>query len=124
MDGSELAEWMVANQLNKLEASEALGIARNTLDRYLKGGAPRTIELACAALSDQRDLLVTKQRSNDDFSGHELLHMASVMSDVFDRHILDHAATKADAALSEAATSISDSIAAFYQQCAAKSVDG
>jgi transcriptional regulator with XRE-family HTH domain len=51
MTPSTLSAWMTRLGYNKLEAAEALGIARTTLDRYLSGRTiPRVVALACYAL--------------------------------------------------------------------------
>lgn len=52
MTPSTLSAWMTRLGYNKVEAAEALGIARTTLDRYLndKTAIPRYIALACLAL--------------------------------------------------------------------------
>lgn len=51
MSPRSLARWMEALDLNKVEASASLGIARSTLDRYLTGETPipLLVSLACAA---------------------------------------------------------------------------
>jgi transcriptional regulator with XRE-family HTH domain len=52
MTPSTLSAWMTRLGYNKVEAAEALGIARTTLDRYLSGrtAIPRVVELACHAV--------------------------------------------------------------------------
>lgn len=54
MKPASLAAWMRRLDLNKVQASEKLGVARTTLDRYLSGETeiPRYVALACAALSE------------------------------------------------------------------------
>ena len=53
MTPATLTEWMARLGYNKSGAADALGIARNTLDGYLQGKqpVPKTVALACAALS-------------------------------------------------------------------------
>jgi transcriptional regulator with XRE-family HTH domain len=60
MTPSTLSAWMTRLGYNKVEAAEALGIARTTLDRYLSGrtAIPRYIALACAAILEGADFRV------------------------------------------------------------------
>lgn len=51
------------------------------------------------------------------FSQHEALHTAYLMSDFFDRHLLDQTFVQADPELKAAAENISDALGEFYQQC-------
>jgi hypothetical protein len=53
----------------------------------------------------------------DAFSGHEVLHVASIASDFFDRHLLEHRFVKAHPELGAAAERISDALGEFYQLC-------
>lgn len=55
MTPSTLSAWMTRLGYNKLEAAEALGIARTTLDRYLSGrtAIPKVVELACHTVWDR-----------------------------------------------------------------------
>ncbi len=50
MTGADLIRWRAVMGLNKVEGAKALGLSRNTLQRYEVEGAPRYIALACAAL--------------------------------------------------------------------------
>lgn len=53
MTPQTLTAWMRRLGYNKVQAAEALGIARTTLDRHLADEVriPRYIALACAALA-------------------------------------------------------------------------
>ena len=52
MTPTDLAAWMHRLHLNKMQAANALGIARSTLDRYLSDSKPipKLVELACRTL--------------------------------------------------------------------------
>ncbi len=54
MTPETLTAWMIRLGYNKVEAAEALGIARTTLDRYLSGrtAIPKVVELACKTLEN------------------------------------------------------------------------
>lgn len=52
----------------------------------------------------------------DAMSGHEVMHMASVMADMFERHLLDHRFVQQNPVLKEQAEAIGDMLGAFYQQ--------
>ena len=49
------------------------------------------------------------------FGLHEALHMAHVMSSLFDRELLDHPAIQSDKDLKARAEEISSGLADFYQ---------
>ena len=51
MTEGNLKLFMAAQGWNKVTTARELGITRETLDKYLAKGAPRTIGLACAALA-------------------------------------------------------------------------
>ncbi len=53
MTAESLTAWRKRLGLNKLRAAIALGIGRNTIDRYERGEypIPLTVALACAALA-------------------------------------------------------------------------
>jgi hypothetical protein len=53
MTPATLSAWMTRLHLNKVQAANALGLARNTLDGYLAGRVriPRYIALACSAIA-------------------------------------------------------------------------
>jgi len=51
MTAKDFAAWLDHMKLKKRPAAEALGISRNSVDRYLENGAPRTVALACAAIA-------------------------------------------------------------------------
>lgn len=53
MTPTQLEAWMKSLGLNKIKAAKEIGISRRTLDTYLDGTypIPRTVELACEALS-------------------------------------------------------------------------
>lgn len=62
--------------------------------------------------------MTAKTNSNpkpDAFSRHEVLHLASVLSDLFDRHLLASPAVQSDPALRHKAEAISDLLGEFYQ---------
>lgn len=53
MTPTQLDAWMKSLGLNKVRASQELGISRQSLYDYLKGekDVPKTVALACEALS-------------------------------------------------------------------------
>lgn len=51
MTGIEFAAWLEHTGLNKSQAASRLGLSRNTVDKYLKEGAPDHIAYACAAIA-------------------------------------------------------------------------
>jgi transcriptional regulator with XRE-family HTH domain len=53
MTGEEFVEWRKSLGINRLQASELLGISRNTITRNEKGltPIPDYVALACAALA-------------------------------------------------------------------------
>ncbi len=50
-----------------------------------------------------------------DFHRHEVLHVAYIAADVFDRHLLEHRAVQSNADLREKAEAISTLLWDFYQ---------
>lgn len=55
--------------------------------------------------------------ARDPFSAHEVLHVASIMSDFFDRHLGSHRFVEAHPALRAEAERISEALGDFYQLC-------
>ncbi len=51
MTGEDFTAFLAHMGWNKSEASRVLGLGRNTVDRYLDGGAPAYIGYACAAIA-------------------------------------------------------------------------
>lgn len=51
----------------------------------------------------------------DPYSRHEVLHMASVMTDFFDRHFLKHRYVNDHPELKEKADAIAEALADFHQ---------
>lgn len=60
----------------------------------------------------------------DAFNRHEVLHTASVIADMFDRHIEQHRYTASEPELAEAAAEIGERLSAFYQLVGAMSFPG
>jgi hypothetical protein len=60
----------------------------------------------------------------DAFSGHEVLHVASIASDFFDRHLVEHRYVKAHPELAAEAERISGALGEFYQLCGRVTLDG
>lgn len=52
---------------------------------------------------------------SDPFSGHDVLHMASVMAAIFEDHLLDHPMVQAVPILKEQAEAIGGRLGGFYQ---------
>lgn len=51
----------------------------------------------------------------DDFHRHEVLHTASVIADMFERHIVEHIYTQAEPALKDEAERVAQALHDFYQ---------
>ena len=51
------------------------------------------------------------------FGQHEVLHVASIIADMWETWILEHDATKADPTLLAEADAISEMLYNFYQRC-------
>ena len=54
---------------------------------------------------------------------HEALHTASIVSDMFDRHLAAHPAVEGNEALRGSAQRLSSALGEFYQQIGAAIVD-
>ena len=52
----------------------------------------------------------------DEFSRHEVLHTAHLMSDAFDRWICQHRAVTSDPELKLAAEAVAEALGGFYQK--------
>lgn len=61
--------------------------------------------------------------TRDPFSAHEVLHVASIMSDFFDRHLGSHRFVEAHPALRAEAERISEALGDFYQLCGSVASD-
>lgn len=53
--------------------------------------------------------------ATDEFGGHEVLHTAHLIDDLFYRQIVEHAYVQADADLKNAAEAVHKQLAEFYQ---------
>lgn len=51
MTASDFAAWLAHMGLSQRQAASALGIDRNSVNKYAKDGAPPSIGYACAALA-------------------------------------------------------------------------
>jgi hypothetical protein len=49
MTAEDFAAWMEHRGYNNLQAAAALGVGRNSITRYLRIGADKTVALACSA---------------------------------------------------------------------------
>ncbi len=49
MTAEDFQRWMAHRRYNNLQAAAALGVSRNSITRYLREGADRTVALACSA---------------------------------------------------------------------------
>ena len=59
----------------------------------------------------------------DELNRHEVLHTASVVADMFDRHVAEHRYTQSDAELKAAAEKVTDALYGFYQLVGRKTFD-
>jgi hypothetical protein len=50
MTPNEFNAWLAAMKISGAEAARLLGVTPNTITRYRRAGAPRSVGLACAAL--------------------------------------------------------------------------
>ncbi|UXU73689.1 MULTISPECIES: hypothetical protein [unclassified Paracoccus (in: a-proteobacteria)] len=50
MTADDFNDWLDRTGLSGLQAAEALGIAKNSVVKYRREGAPRHIALACTAI--------------------------------------------------------------------------
>jgi DNA-binding transcriptional regulator YiaG len=50
MTNTEFNEWLKAMRVSGAEAARLLGVNVNTVSRYKRNGAPKSVGLACAAL--------------------------------------------------------------------------
>jgi transcriptional regulator with XRE-family HTH domain len=50
MTAEEFNSWLKAMKISGAEAARLLGVNVNTITRYKKSGAPKSVGLACAAL--------------------------------------------------------------------------
>lgn len=62
-----------------------------------------------------RRLLNGRMKAQDEFSRHEALHTAHLLSDMFDRHLLVHPAVTHDAVADRLAKAISERLGELYQ---------
>lgn len=46
----QFCEWLKAMKISAAEAGRLLGVHENTVARYKREGAPKTVALACRAL--------------------------------------------------------------------------
>jgi len=51
----------------------------------------------------------------DEFSRHEVLHMASVVADMFEQYVANHRYTQSDSELARSAEDVGTRLADFYQ---------
>lgn len=50
MTAAEFARWLAEKKISGAEAARLLDVTPNTITRYRRHGAPRSVGLACAAL--------------------------------------------------------------------------
>lgn len=50
MTGSEFEAWLRAMKISGAEAGRLLDVTPNTITRYRRSGAPKSVGLACSAL--------------------------------------------------------------------------
>ncbi len=62
--------------------------------------------------------------STDPFLAHEALDRASLLAEIWERHICHHSFVAANPDLASAAAQIGDMIGDFYQQVGARQIDG
>lgn len=51
MTAQDFNDWLEFEKLNDVQASNALGVSRNSIAKYKSEGAPQTVELACNAIT-------------------------------------------------------------------------
>lgn len=131
-DPRQALESLVRERKDEYAAlSRLIGRNETYIQQYVKRGVPRRL-----AEADRRTLAryfgvdeimlgapppddpptgPIEPPSLDAFSIHEVLHTASIIGDMFERHIVQHRLTRSDPELAAAADKIGEALADFYQ---------